>query len=104
MKHTPGPWTVVEAVSYGVSFLHVRGPLGENVAMTGVTQERIDKQQRCNAQLISASPELLECLKNALAELDKVWIGLENPSGGKCWGLSKTRSQILSAIDKAEAE
>lgn len=54
--------------------------------------------------LLDAAPRLLKELKSALRELDKVWLGLENPTAAKWWNASKTRTRFVSAIAEAEGK
>lgn len=65
-QHTPGPW----------KFAHDRNDLivhdGDDVAYVDtLIPERPKAEQRANARLIAAAPELLEAARIALAESER---------------------------------
>jgi len=64
-KHTSGPWTITHQTATNYSWDIIGG--GSIVASAGC---QVTKDGRCgaNARLISAAPELLEALKEALAD------------------------------------
>lgn len=73
-KHTPGPWTREE----GQRFRHdqsagIKAADGLFVA-TALDKNRIDldAEVEANARLIAAAPELLDALKSALLELERI--------------------------------
>ena len=65
-KHTPGPWTVNDQLT----FLIIHGPEGEHIAETGAWRHDVCQisnrkraEMQANARLIAAAPELLEALE-----------------------------------------
>ncbi len=100
-KHTPGPWNaIVER-----DFISILGNDGEEVCYIDAAEEKEKK----NAALISAAPELLDALKDAVLEfgcgssihgdcscfIREKWRCASNP--GKCFV-----QRWLAAIRKAE--
>ena len=59
-KFTPGPWRTID----GDSVVNVVGPEGQPIAATTskAYYERHDAEDKANARLISAAPELYEAL------------------------------------------
>lgn len=82
-KHTPGPWGCVPGEFFSV----YRYEGGEPTAVT---------KTEANAQLIAASPELLEALRDASQTL--AWL-----AHGKCRGFSDGLLTASDALDKARA-
>lgn len=64
-KHTPAPWTVANRAIYGTN-----GVIKPFVA--SVEDDHNDSETVANARLISASPDLLDACRSALAELEKL--------------------------------
>lgn len=82
-KHTPGPW-VAEDPGYNTKSslagnpILIQGPVdkesfGEELASLRLWSDHNEQneQQRANARLIAAAPELLEAAKLALAALQR---------------------------------
>lgn len=69
-KHTPGPWFVTGSMTLYVEARIDRGLIQE-VAAVGPTDadSGYGPQQRANADLIAAAPDLLEALTQCRAEL-----------------------------------
>lgn len=64
-KHTPGPWNY----AHGSTDLLTHD--GDDVAYVDTAiPERSKAEQQANARLISAAPDLLEALKEALDQLE----------------------------------
>ena len=67
VKHTPGPW---EACGKAV-----HAETGREIVFGGHnTRSGSDEEQRANARLIAAAPELLEALKVAVSQAS--WTGI----------------------------
>jgi hypothetical protein len=64
-KHTPGPWQCFETEAGEARINPVRG--GFLVAKCD-TRNPFDEEQRANARLIAAAPELLEALRYYMAQ------------------------------------
>jgi hypothetical protein len=94
-KHTPGPWKIATAMNRGVTFLFIFGPNQEEICVSGVSQEKIDDQQKADANLISAAPDLLAACKLAHAYLE---------GGGTVSEWPDVFAALLSAIEKAEGK
>lgn len=83
-KHTPGPW-VVEKDGFSLA-------MGGQVVATAIAPDRASiNEQRANASLISAAPDLLAACYAAMGAI--IGLGLEN-----------TEKRIREAIAKAEGE
>ena len=62
MTHTQGPWTIDYAMNdYEGHYLNGAGRL---VAITNTVENEVTDEDRANARLIAASPDLLLCLQN----------------------------------------
>jgi hypothetical protein len=95
MKHTPGPWEVIEhswsetSIFYGkdkrIARLTIYDVAAEN------TQQSLKKEMDANARLIAAAPELLEALTGIIKDCD-----LDLP----VWRVDEARE----AISKAKGE
>ena len=71
--HTPGPWNIEEdSMRDELSIGHNRVSVGRReIALVGVGyEEDIDQEQRANARLIAAAPELLEALQTLVTFSD----------------------------------
>ena len=72
-KHTPGPWTIKH------DDCHIYAPCGGHTGLIagcgGHSCRRRDllDEQRANAKLIAASPELLAACKQALGAFEHNW-------------------------------
>lgn len=99
MSHTPGPWKVK-------SDYNVFGVGGRLVANSGghsgsVRPEEIHEENKANARLIAAAPELLEAAKRA-QELISSAIDLEYVSGKPGDPAAVIWRELDAAITKAE--
>ena len=97
-KYTPGPWAIDES--------HINGSINagkRHVALANFynchdEEVRVTRdQQKANAHLIAAAPEMLEALKGALA-------ALERADDYGVPGLGRIIDAADSAIRKAEGE
>lgn len=73
--HTAGPWFVTGQMTLYVE-ARIGGGMLQEVAAVGPTQadEGYGEQQRANARLIAAAPELLEALEQAVTSMqDNGW-------------------------------
>jgi len=94
-QHTPGPWSINSDGEHGLITIYHRD-MGHKqicdmclVAMDG--NHELDQEERANAYLIAAAPQLLAACKAALNELESV--------------LEKTNAVLdllANAISKAE--
>jgi hypothetical protein len=100
-KHTPGPWRLGQ--QRFTDFVMIEGPKGQ---VTGWKQEMIgevcwvSEEDKANARLIAAAPELLDLAKEALAQLEKMDFTLSANWNGSI----KTNVALLldAVIAKAE--
>lgn len=94
VKHTPGPWTVMERDSVGDNIFTVSTPIRRIANTYGSTEV-----YEANARLVAAAPELLEALEGIVAEWNAGGIGrIARPKGGVPQvGIAKA----LEAIAKA---
>jgi len=104
-KHTPGPWFVGNAPSHSAK-AYARRP-GDNVRLVANCEqhewiERSAAENRANARLIAAAPELLEACRECLAALRdyREWRGIKEPEI-ECAALIR---QLEAAIVKADAK
>ena len=85
-KHTPGPW-VVDAVQYGY-IITAKGGAYDIAVVRDIGNE----DNKANARLIAAAPELLELLQYLMEIRDHCFI----PNDGNWWD-NKTRAVIAKA-------
>lgn len=85
-KHTPGPWRCVDT-SYHAHDYRLLRPDGLPLPVKAEANDH--SEQRANARLIAASPELLEALKEIAADLE-------------CMLTDKQLTTARAAIRKAE--
>lgn len=94
MSHTPGPWTILcsedRRGARTVPKITQPGKAGI-VATLGWPGEG---DRTANARLIAAAPEMLEALRDTVAQLDH--------QGHLTWG--DVRSLVIAAIAKAEGQ
>ena len=89
MKHTRGPWTVLE--SNNSNLIHIESRHENHYGELVATANKGKKEQRlANAQLISASPDLLYACK----ELLSLWEEFES--------FSTPEARFASALDKLQ--
>ena len=97
-KYTPGPWTVDESHIDGAINAGKRHVALANFYNCHDEEVRVTRdQQKANAHLIAAAPEMLEALKKAVDALE-----LADDSGTP--GLRKIIAEADAAIRKAEGE
>ena len=93
MKHTPGPWRVCGGYIPAYSAIHSeRGYIVFGVADASVHREGLPAkpitapgmdEQRANANLIAAAPDMLAALRSARSTLDRLYEGfLHNSEAG----------------------
>lgn len=90
--HTPGPW-IIEADKHGILVLADGAGLSISVTIPG---RRPSDEDRANAALIAAAPDLLAALQELLAEVKKI----PAMNGRDFNGLG---IRVNNAIAKAEA-
>lgn len=78
-EHTPGPWTFDDKYSTTDTFF-ITGPKHQNVVEIHRTIEELsdfgsDAEDRANARLIAAAPDLLEACQNARNVLAAIAVG-----------------------------
>lgn len=94
-KHTPGPWWIDEhsAEVYG------QGRAKEDASRCIVQfSERFTKQERADARLIAAAPELLSALVECLPLLEVACESTDDPDA------SDKYERACAAIAKAQGE
>ena len=67
MSYTPGPWFVPERTGTQYVEARIGGGWLQEVAACGPTEK--PEEQRANARLIAAAPQLLEALEHVAASL-----------------------------------
>lgn len=67
-KHTPGPWEV-DAIDSTTIQIKAEGAVVAEVASASAFT-RLSEEQRANARLIAAAPELLDALQNFADQMD----------------------------------
>jgi hypothetical protein len=82
-QYTPGPWKQGSTHPENVN-------AGSALVCTTLSRGRFNDEQKANARLISAAPELLDALKDALCALE--CCGKDYPAA------SKARTAIAKAI------
>ena len=87
-KHTPGPWVKAK---YKVST-----PSGGLIANTRSTGEA-SSDDEANARLISAAPELLECLQWAMQTGRLNYVGRTNGNADYCDAVDRANAAIAKA-------
>ena len=77
MKHTPGPWKIEktdESDVFKYAYIYdKRGLVVGTVDMPTAPTEITAPEAKENAQLIAAAPDLLEALKDILADYERRW-------------------------------
>ena len=95
---TPGPWRVTEDL---YSFRDCQGIVdehGQRIAVMSPSCPQSEPVKRANAELMAASPEMLEVLEWLLEEFDRRELGDEAVFYGS------DMSQVRSVIRKARGE
>ena len=76
-KHTPGPWTINE---WPQSDREISiGAIGTPLIAKAFQRDVSINEQKANARLIAAAPELLQCLINAKAAIEALSDGNDTP-------------------------
>lgn len=99
-QHTPGPWVAVELPTA----IAIKSHMG-NVA--NIQRGSIRDQQKVNARLIAAAPDLLAALKLAEAALSDIGDADREPGDDVAWcdaRAAKPLPEIRAAIAKAGGE
>jgi hypothetical protein len=100
-KHTPGPWTTIHQDQRVVA-----APVGKiRPTVAECISSLIEYSERkANARLIAAAPELLEALKDMLAEFDTILDEVKDSfSDQGIWEKTDIcRSCVVELIAKAE--
>jgi hypothetical protein len=76
MSHTPGPWQLTDYSAFEIcSYDHK--VIASIIQMESQTYDKDRNQQKANARLIAAAPELLAMLKRAVeaSSHDYSWLG-----------------------------
>lgn len=95
MAHTKGPWEIATYKNYyGFSIWSPHGPCIVERWYQHERSEEENETMKANANLIAASPELYEALKDMLA-------AFAHSSGGS-YGVA-SRAKAIAAIAKVEA-
>ncbi len=94
-KHTPGPW-YAEVDDDGEFFIMTAGP--RYICCGGSVHARMN-ENKANAPLIAAAPELLEALKFAGPQLEVLH---QHYSGSDAAAIFKIIGMCRAAIAKAE--
>jgi hypothetical protein len=99
-KPTPGPWDVKREGRRGLRIMD--GAHKHKIALLGATGSNVPwLEQKADAHLIAASPELLESLKGLLCELRNYFPGIEIHVETAA-GLKAEYLCAVAAIAKAE--
>jgi hypothetical protein len=105
-QHTPGPWAVLDDDGYvGVPFIPIQTDKPAGAPWTLICEVRgngndndpdlgLNDEDRANARLIAAAPDLLTALKLALPILEG--------ANAKCTGETAFIRRVRAAIAKAE--
>jgi len=83
LKHTPGPWVVPPPVAdnsgtYGAMVFSVYAYNGTHIYDKRILNKHVD-EHKANAQLIAASPDMLQALINVRERLLEVLVAAEHP-------------------------
>lgn len=90
MKHTPGPWTVVDQVAVdGSCTTLVKG--GDHVVCKSSARPKARQKQDADAALIAAAPDLLAALQTMVRGMDFQ----------HSWALDNARAAIAKATGGA---
>jgi hypothetical protein len=74
MKHTKGPWKTDEVAGMEVITISECGYMPHaQVFRRGVGNNYLTDEDRANARLIAAAPELLEASKQFIASIKEIW-------------------------------
>jgi hypothetical protein len=103
MSHTPGPWGIRKSKNgsgdVGISAPNVKNVIAECFAAMRHHDEKATDEATANAQLMAASPDLLEVAKQAEKEL--LWAA-DQFEGGEVLRLAA--QNVRAAIAKAKGE
>lgn len=94
-QHTPGPWTTRETQEHwGRINVHIEGSDGFELACA---YQRTTNENKANARLIAAAPELLAELKNARAYIQEHHDSFVETATNLATGLIKDPEDVLIA-------
>lgn len=101
MNHTPGPWKWSTRIA---EWTMLEGPNGEIITWADITcpGETSKEETKANAQLIAATPGLLEELEELATRAERCRNILQARDGGN-WGMldtSTARMEIAKATGK----
>jgi hypothetical protein len=92
---TPGPWTNDDGLVYGKdSRARFRGRPSNDIFNANEWSAELTDEAMANARLVSAAPDMLAALKNALA----LWGGQCTDEPQRAW-LEQTREAIRKATE-----
>lgn len=102
-KHTPGPWTVQRIdIDCGIIQWAIELPDMRVIAHTGADVSVA--QDKANARLIAAAPEMLQALKEIVFEFECQYDTANEPEGVMEKARLKVIKQCKKAIAKAEGK
>jgi hypothetical protein len=97
-KHTPGPWFVDSLTGVHV---HIDTPASRRrVALACKSIQTTDEEERANARLIAAAPELLEACKEVIAT--SIFWPKSGGRGARFEGTGAAWRMLERIIEKAE--
>ena len=96
-KHTPGPWSCEDQTTAQCVFWAIYGADGNGIAYLTLQPDRVP----ANALLISAAPDLLEALQEAVRQYGKPGGPWNVPSDPGGW-LDRARTAITKATEKRD--
>ncbi len=110
MKHTPGPWEAIEYTAHLEVFGRITEGSGIRQRVAFVQDCTIPpEEQRADARLIAAAPELLAACKDMIEGIDRIkantptaWTRLREWAGDEATGLMQAISDARAAIAASE--
>jgi hypothetical protein len=98
MKHTPGPWGCIDTSNHAHDYRLIK-PDGSPLPLHVEANDH--SEQRANARLIAAAPDLLEALQEITSDYADRF-DLDDPSTNP--GIKSSIEQARAAISKATGE
>jgi hypothetical protein len=95
--HTPGPWRVMVSITGKGSELHIISETRIHLASAGWLEG--SAEERANARLIAAAPELLECLQECIEWIDDEQRGVKELR--RPGSIMRARKVIAKALGNA---
>ena len=90
--HTPGPWSVDEDTRPGMEWnRHIQGSDGLTVCFMAISGGNDHERDEANALLVSAAPELLAALEQAL-----LWIEVDEMTHGRKFGAGNVAREAIA--------